>query len=162
MLQIVSAAPRPDGVDSDACGDPDPLLSFAGAIGGSHALVLAPDGVDLLCRLLRQGCAAATALRPNQRPDHEGYDLVITPQIASAAEVGRLIEQARRALVPNGRFLAFVPEVPCTAELLVRSLRLAGFTAMQTRRVPEGVLVRSDRPSRDLPGALPQQIRRQA
>ncbi len=148
-------------------GSGDPLLSFAGPVVGSHALVLAANGLDLLCSLLRHGCAAATSLRPAERSDHESYDLVLVPCIASPAQIGKLIHQAKRALVPTGRFLAFVPTGDCdpaqdVAGLLVRSLRLAGFVMVQTRTTPDGLLVRSDLPMHGLASAMPRLVRQQA
>ena len=44
-----------------------PLLRFAGCVAGSHALVIAPDGLDQLCSLLRQGCIVIEARQPWSR-----------------------------------------------------------------------------------------------
>ena len=170
MLQSVPTSPFtnpavPGSLAEVSSGDP--LLRFAGSIAGSHALVIAANGLDLMCKLLRQGCAAATALRLSERSDHETYDLVLAPQVVSSTQVGKLIHQARRALVPTGRFLAFVPAAsvgmdPDIAGLLVRSVRLGGFVAVQTRSVAEGLLVRGDLPMFGLSNAMPVLLRRQA
>ena len=170
MLQSVSIPQSsnraaPSGLAEAASGDP--LLGFAGPIAGLHALVIAPNGLDLMCNLLRQGCAAATALRSSERFDHESYDLVLAPRVVSAAQLGKLIHQAKRALVPTGRFLAFVPTASAdldqdVAGLLIRSLRLGGFVAVRTRAVADGVLVRADLPMFGLSNAMPVLLRRQA
>ena len=162
MLEQVPSQRPNQAVLSGGLGSnssPDPLLAFAGSVTGSHALVIAPNGLDLLCSLLRHGCAAATSLRPAERSDHEAYDLVIASGVVSTAWVGRLICQAKRALVPTGRFLAFVPATAPdhaeVAELLVRSIHLAGFAAIETKTLKEGLLVRADLPLQGLPNAMP-------
>ena len=174
LLQLAATQPREV---ANGFGDPivsDPLLGFAGSITGSHALILAPHGpkhsdnaagqnqapelssgplrsakaLDLLCSLLRHGCAAATCLRLGERSEHEAYDLVFAPGIVSAALAGRIICQAKRALVPTGRFLALAPtpKHQDLGALLVRSLRLAGFVAVHTKQAGQALLERADLP----------------
>jgi hypothetical protein len=143
----------------------EPLLRFAGPVGGSHALIIAANGADLLCGLLRRGCTEALLLRNAQKSDREAYDLVVAPRIVSATQVPQLIYQAKRALVPTGRFLAFVPAQSVQPEedvagLLVRSVRLGGFVAVQTKTLADGLLVRADLPMAGWLSAQP--IRRQA
>ncbi|WP_158744056.1 hypothetical protein [Acidisphaera sp. L21] len=170
MLQSVSTSQclnPPVSASTAEAMSGDPLLRFAGPVAGSHALVIAPNGLDLMCSLLRQGCVAVTALRPSERSDHETYDLVLAPRIASSAQIGRLIYQAKRALVPTGRFLAFVPTGPAepdqdVAGLLVRSVRMGGFVAVQTRTVKDGLMLRADLPMHGLSNAMPVLLRRQA
>ena len=167
MLQINPASRRqelPGRAASGAESPADPLLGFAGSIAGSHVLVIAPGDIELLCGLLRQGCVAATALHLAQRPEHESYDLVLVPRIVSPALVGRLIYQAKRALVPTGRFLGCIPAAAAQPEqdlggLLIRSLRLSGFVLVQTRAVDAGLLVRADLP---MNSAMPRLVRQQA
>ena len=170
MLQSVPASQSPNPAISGSLAETsagEPLLSFAGPIAGSHALVIAANGLDLMCSLLRQGCAAATALRWSERSDHEIYDLVLAPRVVSSAQIGKLIHQAKRALVPTGRFLAFVPTATDgsdqdVAGLLVRSVRLGGFVAVQTKTIAGGLLVRADLPMVGLSNAMPILLRRQA
>ena len=168
MLQLVPTPRTQVPAIVAALGDAssgDPLLRFAGSIAGSHALVIAPNGLDLLCNLLRHGCAAAMALRLAERPDHEAYDLVLAPCVTSALQLGRLIYQAKRALVPTGRFIAFVPadsSDPDLAGLLLRSVRLGGFVRVRTQTLPNGLLVRADRPMHGLSASIPQLVRRHA
>ena len=169
MLQLVPSQ-RPQlallsgGLDEPS--NPDPLLAFAGPVIGSHALVIAPNGLNLLCNLLRQGCAAATSLRLAERSEHEAYDLVFAPSVVSAATVGRLIGQVKRALVPTGRFLAFVPATAVdqgdVGGLLVGSMRRGGFAAIQSKATRDGVLLRGDLPMYGLSDAMPSLTRRHA
>jgi hypothetical protein len=145
----------------------DPLLGFAGPIAGSHALVIASNGLDLMCSLLQRGCAAATTLRPSERAECETYDLVLAPRVVSSGQVGRLIYQAKRALVPSGRFLACVPVGLAEpdqdlAGLLVRSVRLGGFVAVRTRTLKDGLIIRADLPMFGLSNAMPVVSRRHA
>jgi hypothetical protein len=160
MLQSLSTLQRqnPAGIFEAASDDPllgfSGLLHFAGTISGSHALVIAPNGLDLMCSLLRQGCSAATTLRLAERPEHKAYDLVLAPQVAASIQVGRLVHQAQRALVPTGRFLAYVPNTAGDPEddvcgLMVRTLRLAGFAAVRSRIVSDGLLIRADLAARE-------------
>lgn len=169
MLQLVPSQRLPLAAIGGGLGEtaaPDPLLAFAGSVAGSHALVIAPNGLDLLCSLLRHGCTAATSQRLAERSEHEAYDLVFAPSVASAALVGRLICQVKRALVPTGRFLAFVPALVVDhhdfGELLVRSMRLGGFAAVRTKETKEGILVRGDLPMHGISNAMPSLARRHA
>ena len=170
---MLQSGPIPQPPGAGICGglaeatSADPLLDFAGPVAGAHALVISSDGLDLLCRLLRRGCAAATTLRPSERGDHESYDLVLAPQIVMPAQIGRLIFQAKRVLVPTGRFLAFVPATQVdpagdVAGLLQRSVKVGGFTAVQTRMGRDGMLLRADLPMRGLPNAMPAVVRGRA
>ncbi len=162
MLHSVPTSPGPSPAVPGSLAETrsGEILSFAGPIAGSHALVIAANGPELMCSLLRQGCAAATALRLSEHADHESYDLVLAPRVVSSAQIGKLIHQAKRALVPTGRFLAFVPAALAGSEqdvagLLIRSVRLGGFVAVQTRPVQNGLLVRADLPMHGLSNAMP-------
>lgn len=167
MLQSVSTSQFLNPVVSGSLADMSasgPLLRFAGSLAGSHALVIAADGLDLMCSLLRQGCVAATTLRPLERVDHEDYDLVLTPRVTLPAPIGALVYQAKRALRPGGRFVAFVPTSPRgaggdTVRLLLGSVSMAGFIAVQIRLVRDGILVRGTLPTRAAPTVLPVTLR---
>jgi hypothetical protein len=166
MLRLVPP-PRPAlAVIGGGRRETSPLVRFAGSVAGSHALVIAPNGLDLLCSLLRHGCAAAASLRLAEHSDHEAYDLVFAPSVVSAACVGRLLCQAKRALVPTGRFLAFVPASAATHEVigqvLVGSMRAGGFTTIRAKRTLDGLLVRGDLPMLGLANAMPSLARRHA
>ena len=163
MLQSVSPSQSVNPAVSGSIAElstSGPLLRFAGPLAGSHALVIAANGLDLMCSLLRQGCVAATTLRPSERADHEEYDVVLAPRVALQAPIGALIYQAKRALRPGGRFVAFVPTSPYgdggdTVRLLLGSVSMAGFVAVQIRLVRDGVLVRGTLPTRAMPAAHP-------
>ena len=168
MLQLVPTQ-RPPLAVVGGLGDgtpADPLLRFAGSVTGARALVIAPNGLDLLCSLLRHGCAAATALRLAEHSEHETYDLVFAPGLVSGALIARMIYQAKRALVPTGRFLALIPaSAPDHDELgtsLVRSLRLGAFAAIRTKTSNDGLLVRADLPMHGLSSTMPSLTRRHA
>ena len=65
MLHLVTS-PVEAAQAAPSSGGPaaaDPLLGFAGAVAGLHALVLDAAGPELLCGLIRGGCLAATSLR---------------------------------------------------------------------------------------------------
>ncbi len=149
MLQSLSKLQLQNPTGFVEAASDDPLLRFAGSISGSHALVIAPNGLDLMCSLLRQGCSAATTLRLAARPEPKAYDLVLAPQVTAAIQIGRLVYQAKRALVPTGRFLAYVPNTAGEPEddvggLMVRTLRLAGFASVLSKTLLDGLLIRAD------------------
>ncbi len=175
MLQPAPASPPP-AMPAAATGgktlSDDPLIRFAGSVVGSHALIMAANGPDLLCDLLRHGCAAATSVRLAERVAHESYDLVIVPRMVAPEQVSWLVAQARRALGPAGRFLAFVPAASARHghdtgaqaidALLLRSLRLGGFVAVRVKRLANGSLVGADLPMHAWSGEAPRVTARQA
>lgn len=133
----------------------DPLLTFVGCVVGSHALVISRNGLDLMCRLLRQGCAATAILRPGEHCDHEAFDLVLVPDVGSVDVMGRLVRQAKRALVPGGRFLAvasvdLLGTDSAAVEDLQQSIESNGFVDFRTRRFTGGLLMQA---------ALPKDVR---
>jgi len=152
MLHLVSTSPtpaaplarQPDGLACD-----EPLLAFAEPVAGAHALVVAERGSELLCSLIRRGCLAATSLRLAAKPEAGIYDLVVAPRVTSIDCPDRLVNQAARALVPTGRFIARVIDdrVGHVSVMLAHSLRLHGFTAVRTRIMSGETLVRADQPA---------------
>lgn len=129
----------------------DPLLAFAGCVIDAHALVISRNGLDLMCRLLRHGCAATTILRPCEHCDHEAFDLVLVPNVGAGDAIDRLVRQARRALLPGGRFLAVAATGPVASDgdrsrRLLRAVRANGFGDIRTRTMQAGLLIRADVP----------------
>ncbi len=151
MLQVASSSPVPAALLGALLEDPaeDQLLHFAGDVAGSHALIVAAAGPDLICSLLRRGCLMATSLRLAEKPEGHCYDLVVAPAVASAERLDMIIRQANRALVPGGRIVARIAGQPggSLARVTVRLLRLNGFTAVRTRIMPGEALVRAERPA---------------
>jgi hypothetical protein len=151
MLQVASSSPLPAALLARLPEDTaeDPLLSLAGDVAGSHALIVAASGPDLLCCLLRRGCLMATSLRLAEKPEGHCYDLVVAPAVASAECLDKIIRQANRALMSGGCLVMRVAGQPGSslARITVRMLRLNGFTAISTRILPGEALVRAERPA---------------
>lgn len=106
------------------------MLAAAGPLDGVRAFVAASHGLDLLCALIRHGCAAATCLKPGVRADRAEHDLVLVPDIGGAAAADQAIRTAHRALAPAGRL---VMTVDGDAIAVSRRLRLNGFRAIRAR-----------------------------
>jgi hypothetical protein len=145
----VPIAVPPFATEADGPECEGPLLTLAGPISGSHALVLTGRGSDLICSLIRRGSLAAMSLRSTEKPEVGLYDLVLMPQVTSDACLDHLVHQARRALVPTGRVVARVTQDPSgrAALALVRALRLNGFVAVRAKALAGETLLRADLPA---------------
>jgi hypothetical protein len=110
------------------------LLSDPGQLTPPHVLIVADHGLALLRGLIRRGCPAATCIRPAARPESGAYELVCFPDVTRETDLERLIRDALRATVPNGRLIARVSGDPDgrVASGLVRRLKLNGFANVRT------------------------------
>jgi hypothetical protein len=139
----VEAQPQPDSSENELL---EPLLRLAGGeINTTRVLIVAEHGLDLMCALLRHGCPAATAIRPDGKPDTDAYDLVVAPLGSATAtfSLDTLIRQVRCALAPSGRLVACVSNGR-VATALARRLRLNGFSALRLIHLPTLMLLRAD------------------
>jgi hypothetical protein len=150
MIQTSVAAPtqpqlQPEVQENDLL---DPLWRLAGDVRNARALIVAEHGLDLMCGLIRRGCLAATVLRVGDKPDANDYNMLLVPGTTGFPSPDHVIQLARRSLAPNGRLIAVVPDGR-QAVALARRLRLNGFAALQSRHLPDRVMVRADlrRPS---------------
>jgi hypothetical protein len=145
MIQTSVAAPvaprlQPESQDSDLL---DPLWRLAGELHDARALIVADQGLDLMCGLIQRGCAAATVLRAGDKPDANNYNLVFVPQMTALALSDQVIRLALRSLAPNGRLIVGVQD-GSEAVALARRLRLNGFSALQTTHLPGRLFLRAD------------------
>ena len=120
-----------------------PLLRLSGPLHDTHVLIVAERSMDLMCRLIRYGCLAATTLRPGEKPDYDEYRLIVVPDTAAFASFDQVVQLARHVLMPRGRLIATVADSHA-AMLAARRLRLNGFTAIRPAHVPDGILLRAD------------------
>jgi hypothetical protein len=136
---------RPDG------NGIEPFLSVAGPLAAAHVLIVADHGLDLLCALIQRGCVAATCLRSAAKADAPAYDLVLVLEVTDIPSFEHVIEVARHALLPSGRLVIGVTELPTFGRLsvaLARRLRLNGFRAIRTT-IPGQTVMQADlRPTR--------------
>ena len=120
---------------------PDPLgalLSVAGRLDRTHALIIAEHSRELLCALIRSGCPVASAIRPGDKPECGAYQLVMVPEIIGSTDA--LIQQIRRALAATSRVVVRVVGHR-QAAALGRRLRLLGFVNLQLHPVAGTVLL---------------------
>jgi hypothetical protein len=120
----------------------DPLWRLAGDLSNARTLIVAKQGLDLMCGLIRRGCPAATVLRPGDKPDANDYDLVVVPLVTALPSADAVIRLARGSLAANGRLVAGVSDAKAAAAL-ARRLRLNGFSSLQSMHLPGRVLLRA-------------------
>jgi len=147
MTQTSVAIPPPASVPpATEDNDPlDPLLRLAGDLQTVRALVIAERSLDLLCGLIRRGCLAATAIRPDGKPDADDYGLVVASSKAAEFSPDRLIRQIGGALAPTGRVVASIP-MGRPAAAFIRRLRLNGFAVLPPVHLPNLTLLRAKLP----------------
>jgi hypothetical protein len=141
----VAPRPQPESQENDLL---DPLWRLAGDLHNARALIVAEHGLDLMCGLIRRGCAAATELRPGDKPDAANYNVVFVPQVAALPSFDHVIRLALRSLAPNGRLVLGLQNGR-EALALARRLRLNGFAALHSTHLPGLMFLRADlrRPS---------------
>jgi hypothetical protein len=120
----------------------EPLLRLAGDLRNARVLILAEQGIDLMCGLIRRGCLAATTLRFGGKPDAGEYDLVVVPHMAPSS-TDLALRLARRSLAPRGRLVVGVlAGKPAAA--LSRRLRLNGFVGLRSLALPGLMILRAE------------------
>ena len=132
---------RPDDAWVDA------ILQFAEPLATDHVLVVAEHGLDLLCALIRQGCAAATCIRSTAKADAATHDLILIPDVATLSSLDHTVRVARRVLLPFGRVVIGVaggPENGRVSLALARRLRLNGFRTIRSKMTSGLVLLRAE------------------
>jgi hypothetical protein len=149
MLSRAHAAttkPQPQPVGASAVRQPGwALLELVGGVTGQHALIIGTHAVGLVCDLLCRGATAGTLLRP-ERPE---ADLAIVPKVSDPEELAVAVTHVRRALTPARRIILCIVAAPRQrmAEVVVRALRLQGFSAVRARSAIASSSPASSRPS---------------
>jgi len=147
MIQTSAAATSQTRLPPETREDTllEPLWRLAGDLRNARVLIVAEQGLDLMCGLIRRGCPAATVLRAGDKPDANDYDVVLVPRVTALPSSDAVIRLARRSLAPNGRLIAGARDVGA----LARRLRLNGFSALRSSHLPGLTLLRADlrRPS---------------
>ncbi|MBV8400318.1 MAG: hypothetical protein JOZ17_16485 [Acetobacteraceae bacterium] len=124
------------------------LLDDIDPTSQARVLVIGEDTLEVLCALIRRGCAEATELCRDDRAETHSADLVLVPHVTNLDSMRRAVSQARRALVPGGRIRLRVAADPSGQVGLgaARVLREASFSAIRSRVVPNGTLLSAERP----------------
>jgi hypothetical protein len=98
---VPSALAAPPPVDGD-----DALFSAVGPVEGLHVLVIGSDTLEVMCGLIRRGCAAAAEIALKDRPaGTEPADIAILPQLRSLTEAAGAVALAGRLVLPGGRLV---------------------------------------------------------
>ena len=129
------------------------LLRRLGDVAGEHVLILGRD-VDLMCGLIRRGCAEVTELDQNHRPDTGSADLIVVVDVRSDAAAVCAVSHARRALAPAGRIAVHAAANPSAylTRSIMRALRLHGFRQIGFGPIGAGTIVTAERPMGALAG----------
>lgn len=120
----------------------DALLEELDLPVGARALVVGYHTLDMLCGLIRRGCAGGSERRPNEHagPRPEAAEIAVVSDPGSVTEAATSVAIARRALTAGGR-IAICDAKGLPHRALVALLRTHGFLGICTRRTPAGFLV---------------------
>ncbi len=121
------------------------MLDAAQAASDTHALVIGPFALDLMCGLIRRGCAAAAELPFEGRQPTERADVILVPHVRCVDEADRAILVARRTLLPCGRIVLQATTGMLEAAIS-RRLLSAGFSAIRSRPHKDGTIIAADWP----------------
>ena len=124
------------------------LVDSIGNVSDTHALVIGEHTLELVCLLIQRGCIAAGTLRWHEKAESGAVDLVVVPDLPDLQLLNEALQQARRALLPNGRIvLHLAPERPSTvASLIFELLRRHGFCAAHATAQPSGSMIEAEVP----------------
>ena len=124
------------------------VLSLADPGIDSRVALFVPGALELTCALLRRGTSEVTMVRIEDRIRAAEADVVIIPEVSSAAFLARAIPCARRMLAPLGTVTVrlgadLATDLAVTAR---HQLRLHGFTALRERVIFGDTLIRAELP----------------
>lgn len=113
------------------------------------------EALEVMCALIRRGCAAAAEVLLSRRPtagcgdiattDIAPAGIAVVPRLQSPELAAAAVALARRVLEPCGRIV-----LRDSSETLARHaaslLRNGGFSAIRVRVLPDATLVTAERP----------------
>jgi len=121
------------------------LLDAAEPLQDAHVLVIGPRSLDIVCGLIRRGCAAALEIPLAGPSCPEPVELVIVPGVDSLEQATAAASLARRSLLPCGR-IVMLDTTGRFAAAVARMLRNAGFSGIRSRPLAGGTLLRVEWP----------------
>ncbi len=141
------ARPAQPAIDIEA-RQTSALLAACGVVSDERVLIVGPDGPDTMSALIRRGARQVTALRHADRPEAGSADLVVAPQIGSAADAEAVLTFTSRALAPFGRVVLILPTQKGDelARCVARMLPNHALSLVRARRVGAWTLVTAERP----------------
>ncbi len=131
--------------------EPGALDGFArglGDVAATHALVIGERTLELVCLLIRRGCAAAGTLRWHEKAEPAAADLVVVSLPLRLQPLDDVLRQARRALLPGGRIVLLVAgkRPKALIGLVASTLRQYGFGPARLTATEGGMLVEAELP----------------
>lgn len=122
------------------------LLELADPGLTSHITLIGSNTLELLCALLRRGCADVSTTRVSDMAPTGTTDVAFVPFVASPECLERTIAHARRALSPFGMIAIHVAAYPNTAlsRQAGRLLLLHGFSAIHMIDFSGDTLIRAE------------------
>jgi hypothetical protein len=121
------------------------LLDAAEPLPDAHVLVIGPRSLDIVCGLIRRGCAAALEIPLAGPSSTEPAELVIVPGVDSLEQATAAASLARRSLLPCGR-IVMLDTTGRFATSVALMLRRAGVSGVRSRPIAGGILLRADWP----------------
>ncbi len=119
-----------------------PITAALGDVSDEEILVIASNGLDVTCDLIRRGARSVTLMRSGSRPEAQSATLVVIPEVPSLEWLTCVLGHAHRALLPTGRL---VLRLRCAGRQLAaqvtRMLRVHGYTAVVARQAGNELLV---------------------
>lgn len=143
FLAVTETVPQPPPSSADY--GVEAMLDTVQAVTDMHALVIGPFAIDVMCGLIRRGCAAASEVPFEGRHPTQRAEIVLVPHVRTLSDAKSAILLARRALLPCGRIAFRVVDTTLAAPIS-RMLRDAGFSAMRTSAHPDGTIIAGDLP----------------
>lgn len=120
------------------------LLDCAGPFEGAHVAVIGDATLEVMCSLIRRGCAAAVEMPLQEHSMAEAAEIAVVPRLGSMEQAMRAVALALRLLQPGGRIV-----LRDASGLLVRQvvalLRTRGFSAVRVRVLDDGAVIRAQR-----------------
>lgn len=124
------------------------LRAVVGEVRDEAALVIGPQGIDVMCDLLRRGARSVVLLRTEKRPEAHSASLVVVPAAPSIEWLACVLGHARRALLPTGRLVLRLTALPGRqlAAQVMRMLRIHGYTLITARQAGDQLLLKAELP----------------
>jgi hypothetical protein len=139
--QIPAALAAIPPADGDAA-----LFAAVGALDDQSVLVIGNATLEIICGLIRRGCAAATEIRLRDRPaGTEPADIAILPRLRTLEEAACGIALAAKLVLPGGR-LVLRDGSGRLASAIAAVLPQHGFSAPRRIADAGGVVLVADRP----------------
>ncbi len=127
-----------------ASADDKDLLDCVGPFEDEHVLVIG-DALEVMCGLIRRGCAAAAEVSLHERAVTEPADIAVVPRLDTPELAARAVTLARRALAPFGRII-LRDRCETLARQAAAMLRREDFSAIRVRVTAQATLVTAECP----------------